>query len=548
MTSRITQKWLSILALLFVPFITNAQVKSLSTFDHYVLPADTFDNGSDGSGGFRSGEAFFRNSFDTMYKVWSGFALSNMSDRKTEGYGNQYSTYAKGGPARAIGNFIVATGEPTVIWNGSGPVNGVFVCNSTYTALSMKNGDQFAKKFGGASGDEKDFLLLTAFGYSNGAVSDSTSIYLADYTFPNNTQDYILDYWTYFDLSGLGNVDSIRFGLSSSDNGQFGMNTPNFFCIEDLNADYQEGYDLNILDADNVSLSKGSYLNGNDENGGFQVEGYFLPNNYDTTYKSWSGWSISSVSDTTDHTFDNQYSAITSGGGHESENYLIAYGGAQIYHPLDTLFPPLVLKNHEQTGVWLTNSTYTYYDMKNGSNFSKKFGGTSGNDKDYLRVIINGYGPYGKSTGVDTFYLADYRSDNKSEDYIVDEWTYVPLKAFQFKTTVRTAFTLESSDTGQWGMNTPAYFCMDDAGIIVYSVNTPEKKAIAVYPNPASDYISIPLSNVNGWEIIDMSGCVVLDSKEGELNRVDISGLRSGVYSIRVNASSGFYNGKFVVR
>ena len=57
---------------------------------------------------------------------------------------------------------------------------------------------------------------------------------MADYRFSDNAQDYIIDEWTYIDLSQLGDADSLVFSLSSSDNGQFGMNTPAYFCVDNI--------------------------------------------------------------------------------------------------------------------------------------------------------------------------------------------------------------------------------------------------------------------------------------------------------------------------
>ncbi|HKK78414.1 MAG TPA: DUF4465 domain-containing protein, partial [Phaeodactylibacter sp.] len=44
----------------------------------------------------------------------------------------------------------------------------------------------------------------------------------------------IVEDWTYLELSSLGNADSLLFTLSSTDNGQFGMNTPAYFCIDNI--------------------------------------------------------------------------------------------------------------------------------------------------------------------------------------------------------------------------------------------------------------------------------------------------------------------------
>ena len=44
----------------------------------------------------------------------------------------------------------------------------------------------------------------------------------------------VIDDWTWFDTSGLGKVHGLKFSLSSSDTGQFGMNTPAYFAMDDL--------------------------------------------------------------------------------------------------------------------------------------------------------------------------------------------------------------------------------------------------------------------------------------------------------------------------
>jgi hypothetical protein len=100
----------------------------------------------------------------------------------------------------------------------------------------MKNGDQFAKKFGGASGNDADYFLLTVKGFNNGvAKSDTVNFYLADFRFSDNNQDYILDTWAWVNLQSLGDVDSLTFRLSSTDNDPlYGMNTPSFFALDNF--------------------------------------------------------------------------------------------------------------------------------------------------------------------------------------------------------------------------------------------------------------------------------------------------------------------------
>ncbi|MHC4324705.1 MAG: DUF4465 domain-containing protein, partial [Planctomycetota bacterium] len=57
---------------------------------------------------------------------------------------------------------------------------------------------------------------------------------LADYRFEDAGEDYIVDTWQYVDLTSLGEVVSLEFALSSSDVGDWGMNTPGSFAVDTI--------------------------------------------------------------------------------------------------------------------------------------------------------------------------------------------------------------------------------------------------------------------------------------------------------------------------
>ncbi len=214
------------------------QAQTVSTFDDLTLQPDSFWNGSDLSGGFINQGVYFINYYDTSYGgFWNGgFAYSNKTDSVTAGYTNEYSVmagYAYSGTNFAVanpGSFNTTYIKLLVVED----VTGFFVTNSTYAYISMRDGDAYAKKFGGTTGDDPDWFKLTVDGYNNGTLTDSAGFYLADFRFSDNSQDYILKDWTWFDLSALGNIDSLVFRLSSSDVGQYGINTPAFFCMDDF--------------------------------------------------------------------------------------------------------------------------------------------------------------------------------------------------------------------------------------------------------------------------------------------------------------------------
>lgn len=195
-------------------------------------------NGSDASGGFASQGIQFLNNYDSVYGSWNDWSYSNTTDATTAGITNQYSAYTGGAHSGSnYGVYYVPwTPTPTVTAAAPSTFQGMYVTNTTYAALSMLNGDPFAKKFGGASGNDQDWFLLTITGKdTNGAATGSVDFYLADYRFSNNASDYIIDDWTFVDLIPLGNnVKGLEFSISSSDVGQWGMNTPAFFAMDSL--------------------------------------------------------------------------------------------------------------------------------------------------------------------------------------------------------------------------------------------------------------------------------------------------------------------------
>lgn len=87
------------------------------TFEELDLGSEGYWNGSDGSGGFTSGNAFFPNQFTDWgngITSWKGFAYSNHTDIVTPGYVNQYSSYAGGGANGSEKYAVIYGGIP---WN-----------------------------------------------------------------------------------------------------------------------------------------------------------------------------------------------------------------------------------------------------------------------------------------------------------------------------------------------------------------------------------------------------------------------------------------------
>ncbi len=251
-------------------FVANAQtLSSTSSFEDLSLPTDSFWNGSDASGSFSSGFVTYYNSYNSAYSSWGGFAYSSKTDTITSGMANMYSSITGGGhnsDTYGVAYWSAYSGPVAVTINPiatSIPVSGMYITNNTYAYLSMRDGDAYAKKFGGSTGNDTDWFMLTISGFKNGALTDTVNFYLADYRFTDNSQDYIIKDWTYVNLSKLGAIDSMSFALSSSDVGAYGMNTPAYFCIDDMSS----LYDVSIAKTEKASTLKvypnpaNSYIN-----------------------------------------------------------------------------------------------------------------------------------------------------------------------------------------------------------------------------------------------------------------------------------------------
>src|SRR3989338_7734101 len=169
-------------------FGTFANAQFVVDFEINPLAPESYDNGSTGSGDFFFGNLLFNNDYDTSFGgIWNGFAISNITDVTTPGITNQYSAF----PGAGAGNYnqyAVAFFDPTIIGSAA-LIDSFRITNSTYAALSMRDGNQFGKQFGsiydangmvdGTNGE--DFFrvwIIAKDAFSN--AEDSLEFYLAD--------------------------------------------------------------------------------------------------------------------------------------------------------------------------------------------------------------------------------------------------------------------------------------------------------------------------------------------------------------------------------
>lgn len=223
----------------------NASAQTID-FESVALFGNSYDNGANLAGGFTFDGIHFSNYYDTTYFYNTGFSISNVQDNTTPGWGNQYSAVTGGGYLSS--NYAVFYPSGNIDLSSSPRiVQSMQITNSTFAALSMKNGDQVGKKFGsiydaggnvdGTNGE--DYLKLNIHSLSiSGDTMASIEYYLADFRFADSTQDYILEDWATLDLTSLNiNGESLAylvFDFESSDVGAFGINTPTYFVIDDF--------------------------------------------------------------------------------------------------------------------------------------------------------------------------------------------------------------------------------------------------------------------------------------------------------------------------
>jgi hypothetical protein len=305
------------------------------------------------------------------------------------------------------------------------------------------------------------------------------------------------------------------------------------FCSARLNAQITEGFE-------NAALDTVMLLNGSD---GLRMH-YFnngemtFPVSYDTAFKYWaSGWALSKIINNKvepPNFAEHLYSAAPGYGvenGNKGKALMVGQNGSFFYLQRRSAndFP---LK-----GFYVSNSTYAYNSMKFGDMFAKKFGGTSGKDQDSFILIIRSYK---QSMVVDSqrVILADYRFADSAKDYILNEWKFVNLKDTY---TDSIAFELQSSDVGQWGMNTPAFFVLD--GVEFFGLNSVEELNVSVniYPVPASDLLHIAANTeMESISMLDFTGQIKgvyrTDKFKGEISTQNLA---NGYYIIKIKTRAG---------
>ncbi len=167
---------------------------------------------------------------------WSGFAISIETNTIDQTIENQFSVYTSSGADNSKHFSVFLTdelGDPNRIYfsdRENHTLKSVAINNSSYTALTIKRGDNNARAF-----NFGDWYLLTIKGYDkNNNYTGEIEYYLADYRFENSNKRYVISKWNNVNLQELGKINSVEFILTSSDIGYSGYNTPLYFCLDNI--------------------------------------------------------------------------------------------------------------------------------------------------------------------------------------------------------------------------------------------------------------------------------------------------------------------------
>ena len=225
---------------LTVALENTAQQIQVFNFDELLMPDTGFWNGADVSnydGSFGDEFLTFPNNYNSDWDSWSEFAFSSWNDTITGGLSNQWSAFADSiFSDTTFGLAYISTdwndaSYPTIpieiYFTNPVEIQSLRITNSTFTALAIKNGSYPATPF--ETGDYYKIFIYAIF--ENESI-DTVEVLLSDYSNINDT--VVIDEWLEVDLSSFDTITSLRFDAYSTDIGSYGINTPLYFCLDDI--------------------------------------------------------------------------------------------------------------------------------------------------------------------------------------------------------------------------------------------------------------------------------------------------------------------------
>lgn len=182
---------------------------------------------------------------------------------------------------------------------------------------------------------------------------------------------------------------------------------------------------------------------------GFYSGSYYFNNGAMPGYNYWYGYSLSNETSTAYASLADQWHSAVGEGHNGSSNYCVAFPEGQFVEITNSV------DGDNLQGVYVSNSAYSFNGMANGDGIARAF-----KQDDWFKLTAVGFDANNTETARVDFYLADYRSTNSLDHYILDTWQWMDLRPLGKVAKVR--FLLDGTDKGNYGLNTAAYFVMDD--------------------------------------------------------------------------------------
>jgi hypothetical protein len=265
---------------------------------------------------------------------------------------------------------------------------------------------------------------------------------------------------------------------------------------------------------------------------------------------SWEGFTVCNTGDTAYYGYTNAWGNMAGGGIKTDANgnivksnndvvvektlpYIVAYYSAWVDKSLkvtfkDTTYMPL--------GVYIANSPYAYHE-NNGN--ATGYGRALNQEGDFFKLTFHGLDADNNETGTTAeHFLAKFEDGVLKQS---NKWEWVDLSALGKISSFYC--TLSSSDNGQYGMNTAAYFCMDKLQV-AKPLPARNEQAIAasqvkVYPTTTSNLIYISANGIalagSKAMIYDMQGRKLQEvSLSSSTTKTDISNYNTGMYIVKI--------------
>lgn len=115
-------------------------------------------------------------------------------------------------------------------------VVSVMVCPTSFVYGNLAIGNPYSTNR--PIKDDAGWFKILAYGFdaqgnaTNGG--NPVELYFCDYRSDANPQVELIDTWTRWNLSALGNVNRVEFDFEGSDYGTYGLNTPAYACIDNI--------------------------------------------------------------------------------------------------------------------------------------------------------------------------------------------------------------------------------------------------------------------------------------------------------------------------